>query len=507
MKRILFLVCFPLIAFSQSPDVIAVRNYRVQHEHHLLQQYHDFLSIPNIASDVPNILRNAEWIMGYMRNSGITQVQLLTAETPNVPPAVYGEVMVPGATETIVLYAHYDGQPVDPSQWYEGLHPFRPQMANGSMVNGARIIDWPKKGTAVDPNWRIYGRGTSDDKAGVFAIITAFAALKEKGLTPKANIKFFFEGEEEAGSPHLHEIFKKHQSLLKSDLWVICDGPVHQSGKRQIVFGVRGDTHLELTVFGPKRPLHSGHYGNWVLNPAMELSRLLSSMKDGKGNVTIKGFYDDVVPLSVSELEALSRIPAVEEQLKKELGIRAVERTSPLNHALNLPSLNINGIQSAGVGKQSANVIPVKAIASLDLRLVVGNDWKRQQQKVIDHIREQGFYVTENEPTDLERSTHDKICMVKRSSGYNAQKTPLDDAFAQRVVHSVRKGTGEEPLLLPTLGGSLPLFVFEQELKARPITVPIANHDNNQHAENENIRLANFWSGIEVFASIMLLQR
>jgi acetylornithine deacetylase/succinyl-diaminopimelate desuccinylase-like protein len=134
-----------------------------------------------------------------------------------------------------------------------------------------------------------------------------------------------------------------------------------------------------------------------------------------------------------------------------------VERTSPLNHALNLPSLNINGIQSAGVGKQSANVIPVKAIASLDLRLVVGNDWKRQQQKVIDHIREQGFYVTENEPTDLERSTHDKICMVKRSSGYNAQKTPLDDAFAQRVVHSVRKGTGEEPLLLPTLGGSLPL--------------------------------------------------
>lgn len=507
MKRFLFGLLFPVIAYPQSSEVLSVRNFRVQHEHRLLQQYRDFLSIPNVAADMPNILRNAEWILSYMRSNGIRNTQLLRAAASDVPPAVYGEVIVPGATETIVLYAHYDGQPVDPTQWLEGLHPFRPQMANGSMVNGARIMDWPQDGTRVDPEWRIYGRGTSDDKAGVFSIITAYAALLSTGQQPKVNVKFFFEGEEEAGSPHLHEIFNQYRSLLKGDLWVICDGPVHQSGRRQIVFGVRGDTHLELTVFGPKRPLHSGHYGNWVLNPAMELSRLLSSMKDAKGQVTVQGFYDDVVPLSASEKEALSKIPPVEEQLKKELGIRAVERPTPLNEALNLPSLNINGIQSAGVGKQSANVIPTKAIASLDLRLVIGNDWKRQQQKVIDHIRNQGFYVTEQEPTDAERSTHEKICMVKRSSGYNAQKTPLDDAFAQRVVQSVKKGTGEDPLLLPTLGGSLPLFVFEQELKARPITVPIANHDNNQHAENENIRLSNFWSGIEVFASIMLLQR
>lgn len=155
--------------------------------------------------------------------------------------------------------------------------------------------------------------------------------------------------------------------------------------------GVRGDTHLELTVFGPKRPLHSGHYGNWVLNPAMELARLLASMKNEKGEVTIKGFYDDVTPLTNAEKQALTKVPSVEAQLKDELGINATEREGALNDALQLPSLNINGIQSAGVGKYSANVIPTKAIASVDMRLVVGNNWEKQQQKVIDHIIAQGF--------------------------------------------------------------------------------------------------------------------
>lgn len=288
-------------------------------------------------------------------------------------------------------------------------------------------------------------------------------------------------------------------------MWVICDGPVHQSGEKQVVFGVRGDTHLELTVFGPKRPLHSGHYGNWVPNPAMELVSLLASMKNDQGEVTIKGFYDDVIPLSLAEVDAIKRIPNVEEQLKKELGIRKPERKSGLNESLQLPSLNINGIQSAGVGKQSANVIPTKAIASLDLRLVLGNDWQKQQQKVIDHIKAQGFHVTTDEPTDQERLEFDRICMVKRSDGYNAQKTKMDHPFAQRIVKAVNAAIGKQAILTPTLGGSLPLFIFEQQLNAFPVTLPIANHDNNQHAENENIRIGNLWDGLEMFASIMLL--
>lgn len=470
-----------------------------------MSEFRSFLSIPNIASDRQNILKNADWIAAYMQSKGISNVQLLHPLTKDQPPAVFGEVKVPGASETIVLYAHYDGQPVDSTKWENGLHPFRPQLTNGSLLKGASRVDWKMATSTFDPEWRIYGRGASDDKAGVFAIINAFVALQASGMTPTVNIKFFFEGEEEAGSTHLHEIFEKNRDLLKGDMWIICDGPVHQSGQKQVVFGVRGDTHLELTVFGPKRPLHSGHYGNWIPNPAMELSRLLASMKNENGEVTIKGFYDDVIPLSSAEKTALAKLPPVEEQLKNELGVKRPERNTSLNEALNLPSLNINGIQSAGVGKQSANVIPTKAIASIDLRLVAGNDWSRQQQKVIDHIASMGFKVVDHEPTDAERMQFDRLCMVKRSDGYNAQKTAMDDTFAQRVVRAVNNALPSPAVMLPTLGGSLPLFIFEQKLKAHPVTIPIANHDNNQHAENENIRIGNLWTGIEMFASIMLL--
>lgn len=505
MRKFLFFLLLPTIGLAQSAAVLKVREHRKQNEKVLLDAYRSFLSIPNIATDIDNIRLNANWIMAYMKDAGIQNIQLLHPTTKDKPPAVYGEIKTPGAKETVILYAHYDGQPVDSSKWLPGLHPFRPQLANGSLANGAKLIEWPSAQQTFDGDWRIYGRGTSDDKAGVFSIINAYAALKAKGITPTVNIKFFFEGEEEAGSTHLPEIFDQHKTLLAADLWVICDGPVHQSGKKQVVFGVRGDTHLELTVFGPKRPLHSGHYGNWVPNPAMELARLLASMKNEKGEVTIKGFYDDVIPLSDAEKAALAKVPSVEEQLKKELGIRKPERKAPLNETLNLPSLNINGIQSAGVGKQSANVIPTKAIASIDLRLVAGNDWERQQQKVIDHIKSVGFYVTDKEPTDQERADYNKICMVKRSDGYNAQKTPLDNAMAQRVVKAVAAALPEFPIQMPTLGGSLPLFIFEQKMKAQPVTIPIANYDNNQHAENENIRIQNLWDGIEIFASIMLL--
>jgi acetylornithine deacetylase/succinyl-diaminopimelate desuccinylase-like protein len=503
----LFFTILCLHFTSEAQELFSIKDYCTNNHSSILHSFHDFLAIPNIASDKENIALNAEWIANYMKVNHISNVKLLTTKNLNAPPVVYGEVIVPGAEKTIVFYAHYDGQPVDSSRWLPGLHPFIPKLYSNAIENGGIPIDWPMNGQQVDKLSRIYARGASDDKAGVMAIINGYSSLFENNLKPSVNIKFFFEGEEEAGSPHLEEILLKHKALLKADLWVICDGPVHQSGKKQVVFGVRGDTHLELTVFGPKRPLHSGHYGNWVPNPAMELSKLLSSMKNDSGFVTIKGFYDDVVPLSSSEKTALSKVPSVDEQLKKELGFRKSEILDQLNHTLNLPSLNINGIQSAAVGKLSANVIPTKAIASIDLRLVLGNDWKVQQDKVIDHIKSKGFFIVDRDPTDDERANYDKICMVKRSDGYNAQKTSLDNDIAKSIANSVKMASGEDPILMPTLGGSLPLYVFEKVLKTNPITVPIANHDNNQHAENENIKLQNFWDGIVMFASIMMFTR
>ena len=510
IKKIIFMSvanCFTHFLFAQTADILKIREYRQANEHQLISDFVSFLSIPNIVGDSANIRRNADFIMHTMQSKGIQNVQLLFPTTTKAVPAVYGEVNIPGATQTIIFYAHYDGQPVNASQWAKGLSPFEPKLLTASLEQNGTIIDFPPNEKSYDPQWRIYARGASDDKAGVMTILNAYNAIIKSGLKPTVNIKFFFEGEEEAGSDHLYEILQQHKTLLQSDLWIICDGPVHQSGKKQVVFGVRGDAHVNITVYGSKRPLHSGHYGNWAPNPAMLLSQLLSSMKDKNGRVTIKGFYDDVTPLSVSEKNALKQVPPVDGQMKKELGFTQQEINGmSLAESINLPSLNINGMQSANVGKNASNVIPIIAAAVLDLRLVVGNDWKRQQLKVVAHIKSQGYYVTEQEPTDEERSKYAKIAKVNLSNGYNAQKTSMDLPIVKKVIVAIQSTVQDKIVLMPTLGGSLPLFVFEQYLKAKTITIPVANHDNNQHAENENIRLQNLWNGIETMAALMMMK-
>ncbi|HKP32265.1 MAG TPA: M20/M25/M40 family metallo-hydrolase [Chitinophagaceae bacterium] len=472
--------------FSQQQNTLAIREHCKKNETGILDEFVSFLSIPNVSADTPNIHKNAAFIVQMMRNRGIQNVQLLDGISQRVAPVVYGEVKSAGAKQTIVFYAHYDGQPVNPAQWMAGFSPFVPKYQND----------------------RIYARGSSDDKGGVAAILNAYEAIVKTGMKPTVNIKFFFEGEEEVGSPKLGEILEKNNELLQSDAWIICDGPVHQSGKKQIVFGVRGDAHLDLTVYGPKRPLHSGHYGNWAPNPALMLAKLLASMKDESGRVTVNGFYDDVTPLSEAELKALKDVPSADEQMKNELGLAAIEMPGKsLSESINLPSLNINGMQSGNVGKMASNQIPTFANAVMDLRLVLGNDWKKQQQKVIDHIKLQGFTVIDHEPTDAERNKYAKLIkVIAGENSYNAQRTSMNLPIAKSIIEAVRSTTSEQVVLQPTLGGSLPLIVIENYLHAKTITVPIANHDNNQHAENENIKLANFWSGIETMAALMMMK-
>lgn len=495
-----------LNAPAQSGETLQVRNYVNTCQGAIVDEFVSFLSIPNVASDTANIKRNAAFIMEAMKKRKIGSVKLLAGTSPGAPPAVYGEVKAAGAKQTLIFYAHYDGQPVNPAQWGEGLAPFTPKLFTDTYDKG-KAMAMPVTGT-LDPAWRIYARGASDDKAGVMAILHAYDALVKNKIKLRYNLKFFFEGEEEAGSPHLAEILQKHAPLLQSDLWVICDGPVHQTGKKVVSFGVRGDAHVSLTVYGPKRPLHSGHYGNWAPNPGMMLARLLASMKDDNGRVLIKGFYDDVIPLSAVELKAIQDIPNIDDQVRRELGLGWTENSGMrLNEAISLPSLNINGMQSGNVGKMASNQIPTTASAVLDLRLVLGNDWKRQQQKVIDHIRAQGYTVIDHEPTDEERKQHAKLARVEAGDdGYNAHRTPMDMPIAMKVVEAVKRTTPDTVVLLPTSGGSLPLFVFKQYLDAKTITVPIANHDNNQHAENENIRLYNLFSGIETIAGVMAMK-
>ncbi|PYS32684.1 MAG: peptidase M20, partial [Acidobacteria bacterium] len=461
--------------------------------------------IPNVASDRENIRRNAQFILEMMQRRGLNP-QLLEAKTKDVPPAVFGEWKAPGAKQAIVLYAHYDGQPVDPKAW-TASPPFQPTWRSATFESGGKIVTLPDNGE-INPEWRLYARAASDDKAGVMAILTAFDALRAQGIAPSLNLKFIFEGEEEAGSPHLGEIIDLHKDLLEADAWMVCDGPVHQSGRKEVVFGVRGDQNADVTVYGAKRPLHSGHYGNWAPNPAMLLARLLASMKDDTGRVTIAGWYEGVEALGDAERRAIAEAPAYDDELRSQLGLARTEGNGKsLLELINQPSLNINGISSGDVGALARNVIPTTATAVLDLRLVKGNDHQRQVLRLIDHIRKQGFFVIDHDPADAERNQHALIAkVIARSGGYNAERTRMDLPISIAVIAAVQ-ATSKDPIVkLPTSGGSLPLAIITDHLHTVTMTVPIANYDNNQHAENENLRLQNLWDGIETWAAVMTIK-
>ncbi len=495
-----------LLAQSAALGQGSVRDYRRAHEHENLTEFMQLLAIPNVASDRENIRRNAAVLVKMMERRKL-QPRLLEASDPAAPPVVYGEWKVPGAKRTLILYGHYDGQQTDPRQWTE-TQPWQPVLRSAALEAGGKLLPALKAGEAINPEWRLYARSASDDKAGVMAILTAFDALIASGVKPTANLKFFFEGEEEAGSSHLGEILKSNKELLQSDAWIICDGPVHQSGRKQVVFGVRGDTNVDVTVYGAKRPLHSGHYGNWAPNPALVLAKLLASMKDESGRVTIAGWYDGIEPLSDIERKAIAEAPQYDDTLRAELGLARTEGTGKsLLELINEPSLNINGLGSGDVGALARNIIPTTATAVLDLRLVKGNDHNRQVQLLIDHIRKQGFHVIDRDPTDAERLRHPLIARVnQRKGGYNAERTRMDLEVSLALVVAVQSTTKEAIVRLPTAGGSLPLSIITDNLQTVTMTVPIANYDNNQHAENENLRLQNLWDGIEIYAAIMTMK-
>ena len=465
----------------------------------LLKDYAELLAIPNVATSIPAIRTNADHIMTMMAARGL-KPRLLEGDAADIPPAIYGEWLVPGPKRTLVLYAHYDGQPVTPEDW-KSTQPFEPKLYSDRLDKGGKPIPFPAAGQPISDEWRIYARGASDDKLGVMAILEAVGALKAAGKRPAYNLKIFFEGEEEQGSPHLAALLAKHRDTLKSDGWVIFDGPSHPSGAPQVSLGMRGDVNVDVTVYGPVRPLHSGHYGNWVPNPAMELAQLLALMKDTSGRVTVPGWYDDVVPLTDAEKAAIRAVPAADAQLKQELGLGWTEGNgASLLETLQQPSLNINGFRSADVGDKARNVIPTVATATLDLRLVKGNDWKRQVNKLVRHIERQGFTVLDREPTMDERRRFPKIARIEAGAGYNAERTSLDDPLARSVANAARPFGA---VVLPSLGGSLPLYIFHETLGAPTVTVSLANYDNNQHAEDENLRLGNLWRAIDVAAAIM----
>jgi acetylornithine deacetylase/succinyl-diaminopimelate desuccinylase-like protein len=472
------------VLLAQTPKD-AAHQWRVAHEQQILQEFTALLSIPNVASDRGNIQRNADALVEMLKHRRVP-ARLLVAGGAN--PVVYGEITTPGAKHTLVFYAHYDGQPVTPEEW-ESKAPFTPM---------TRVV----KG---EP--RIYARSASDDKAAILAQLTALDALRAAQIPLRANLRFVWEGEEEAGSINLRAVLAQYRSELGGDVWLICDGPVDQSGRQSVAFGARGVTRVAITLYGPNRELHSGHYGNWAPNPAMMLAQLLAGMKDETGHVMVPHFYDGVTPLSSLEKQAIAEAPRNEEELRREFGLGHTDGAGkPLLALLNEPSLNIDGMASARTGAKANNVIPSTATVDIDLRLVKGLDWRAQQQRVVDYVTAQGYFVTDGAPDKETLLAHPKVAFVKRDMvGYNAVRTPMDLPISRAVVAAVESARGAV-VKLPTMGGSVPLEVIEQTLGTHTITVPIANYDNNQHSANENIRLQNLWDGIETMAALEAME-
>ena len=484
--------------------------YRVAHEKEIVGELTGLLALPNVATRVADVERNADHLTTMLERRGFA-VQRLSAG-PGTPPALYGDLRVPGATRTLMFYAHYDGQPVGQKGWLSD--PFKPVLRSGPLGTPlgkgieAKEIDLPSalsaKSGPLDPEWRLYARSASDDKSPIVAILTALDALRASGLQPSVNLKLFLEGEEEQGSGHLGTILRRNAELLAADAWILCDGPVHPTRRMQIYFGARGVAGLELTVYGPVRPLHSGHYGNWAPNPAVELAHLVAELRDEEGRILIPGFYDDVRPLTVTEKQAVAVRPPVEASLEDELGLGRTEgKGARLQDRLMEPALNVRGLRSAEVGEGAANAIPTEAQVSIDFRLVPDQTPQKVKDKVEAFLRARGWHLVEEAPDRETLKAFPKVARVAWSLDYAAHRTDMSLPVSRAVVAAAEKAVGGPVIQVPMLGGSVPMSLFTDVLKVPMIGVPMVNHDNNQHGINENLRLQNLWDGIEVYAELM----
>ena len=481
---------------AQDP-LTAIRTYRDAHQGALVGELRDFLSLTNVAGNLPNIRRNAEALVAMLEKRGARAQVLETG----AEPIVFGEIGDP-SKPTILFYCHYDGQPVSPASWHQP-DPWQPALRTRALEAGGTLVNqWPAASAQVDPDWRIYARSASDDKSPIVVLLQILDAWKAAGIAPPNHLKFIFEGDEEAGSKYLAETARRHRDLLRADLAVMADGPIHESGRPSAFFGLRGMAGVTLTVYGPLRPLHSGHYGNWAPNPAMRLAQLLASMKGPNGEVLVQGWEDDMVPLSDADRQALAVFPHDDEQQRLQFQLGAVDGGGGTRHELIAhPSLNLRGMRSLFVGREARTLVPDVAVAELDLRLVAGNTPERQAEKLVRHMERQGYTVVREDPDSATRVNTPRLVKVTSGSGYPAGRTPLDQPVAQAVIAALA-GTGlGRPVVVPTMGGSGPAYVFTEILQQPFVVIPIVNHDNNQHAENENVRLGNLFRGMEILGA------
>ncbi len=502
---LLFVICFVAAAgHAEAPTAQSmleqVRAYRSHHEVEIVTGLADLVALPNIAGDLDAMEVNAEVLTDLLKARRF-EVALLRAD--DAPPVIFGERSIEGADTTVVFYAHYDGQPVVPDLWLSD--PWEVVIRTGRVEEGGIPVPLDNLAPPLDPEWRLYGRSASDDKVSIVALLAAVDALDAAGIAPTINIKLVLDGEEERGSPHMAEILRAYRDLLAADLWIFCDGPMHQTRLPQVVYGVRGVTSVEMTAYGPAVALHSGHYGNWAPDPGMQLAGLITSMRDADGKILIDGIDELVRPFGNTARAAVAAAPAVDEQLKQDLDLGWTEgQPTPLAERIAKPAINLLGFSVGAVGDRAKNAISPTATAVVGFRLVPDVTPEAIREAAEAHIRARGWHIVRAEPDATVRRENERVVRLEWETGYPGLWTDMDLPISNAIAEIVDEAVDGPIVLTPSLGGSLPLVMFSEILGAPPIVVvPIANHDNNQHAPNENLRLANLWQGIEIYAALM----
>jgi acetylornithine deacetylase/succinyl-diaminopimelate desuccinylase-like protein len=493
----LMLVCAASAASAQTLNA-DVRDWRQANEAAIVGSLVELTQLRSIAADPAGLTATANRLEGELRRRGFAAQQLSAG--PGLPNVVFGRLDTPGAARTVVFYAHYDGQPVTPSEWRND--PFEPVMRAGGSVD-APTVDWRKASGPMDPEWRLFGRAASDDKSSIVAFLAAFDALAAKGRKPGVNIKVVWEGEEERGSPHLEQIMRANRDLLAADLWLIGDAPVHQSRRRMIYFGSRGSLSVEAIVYGPARALHDGHYGNWAPNPAAMAAQLIADLRAPDGAVRIPGFLTPVRPLTAAEKSAIAKLPPVEATLMTQFGIGAGESREGLTLSTMRPALNIRGLRAGQVGAEAANAVATEAQVSIDFRLVPDQTPEQVRASLEAYLRAKGWTLVTAAPTTAERAAHPRIIRLAWGDGYPAFRSDMESPAGKAVVAAASRAAGEPVAVLPMMGASVPIHQFSAVFGKPVVGLPIVAHDNNQHAANENARLQNLWDGIETYAAMM----
>ena len=498
-----FALCFIVLSCvsleAQQLSREQIRQYSLEQVPTALEMFREYLSIPNDAQNLrDDMMRTAEWYEAALQVRGFDTEWLETARLPQL----FAQRTVPGANRTLLVYLQADGQPVDPTRWFQD-DPYTPVLRERGADGEWHDIPWNRLEGNRDPEWRIFARSTSDSKGQNIKFLAAISALDAAGVTPDFNLKVIVDTEEEMGSPNLPAMVEEHSAKLAADMLVIFDGPRHPTNKPTLTFGARGISSVTLTTYGPRVPQHSGHYGNWVPNPALRLAKLLASMKDDEGRVTIDGFYDGIT-IDATARAIMEAVPDDTVAIKQQIGIVETDRVGrTLQEARQYPSLNIRGLRSAWTGAESRTIVPGFAVAEIDVRLVRESDPDRLLGLIRQHIEDQGYYVIDREPTEAERQTYARIATFQSNTSYLAYRTDVDSEIGRWLSSAMVHLFGEEPIKLRTSGGSIPISPFVTTLGVPAVTVPTVNPDNNQHSPNENLRLGNFEEGIQVILAIL----